>query len=304
MSWRKKGVVWVPDGSSTWAKTHATCPTPLLLNDGRVRVFFQSRDGSNVGRIGAFDLDPDKPLQAFNVSQRPVLDIGVPGTFDDSGVFQCSVVSPEPGLVYLYYAGFELLKTVRYRLLTGLAISEDGGNSFKRHSSMPILERSIAEPNFRCGPSVIFADGRFCMWYVAGDCWEEIGGKPMPVYSIKYLESRDGIEWGDQGRLIRAPSPEEHGFGRPLVYQINAGRWEMLFSVRSRTKGYRMRRAYSDDRVVWRDLPGNSVPDISEIGPDSETVEFGAYLPGREQKTMFYNGNDFGATGILLAEAI
>ena len=34
MKWQKYGVVWRPDGSLPWARTHATCPTPLALDDG------------------------------------------------------------------------------------------------------------------------------------------------------------------------------------------------------------------------------------------------------------------------------
>ena len=67
MSWRKNGVLWVPSGDSAWAKTHATCPTPLRLDNGLVRVFFQSRDLSNVGRIGALDIDPAEPLKIIKI---------------------------------------------------------------------------------------------------------------------------------------------------------------------------------------------------------------------------------------------
>ena len=47
MKWTKHGIVWRPDGHNAWARTHATCPTPVVLRDGTLRVFVQL--GAEVG---------------------------------------------------------------------------------------------------------------------------------------------------------------------------------------------------------------------------------------------------------------
>jgi len=152
MSWEKKGVIWAPDKSKLWAQSHATCPTPIAISGDTTRIYLQSRDVKNVGRVGYIDVLSENPAKVVSISSIPVLDVGAPGTFDDSGVFQCSIVQPEDGTLFLYYAGFELLHKVRYRILTGLAISKDGGQSFSRYQSTPILERSNAESQVRGGP--------------------------------------------------------------------------------------------------------------------------------------------------------
>jgi dTDP-4-amino-4,6-dideoxygalactose transaminase len=61
MKWLKHGVVWTPPGTQWWARTHATCPTPIWLDDQTLRVYVQCRDEHNVGRIGFVDLDPSDP---------------------------------------------------------------------------------------------------------------------------------------------------------------------------------------------------------------------------------------------------
>ncbi|GIX29066.1 MAG: hypothetical protein KatS3mg123_2947 [Burkholderiales bacterium] len=39
MQWRKLGLVYRPDGSQPWAKSHAMVPTPVRLSESVVRVF-------------------------------------------------------------------------------------------------------------------------------------------------------------------------------------------------------------------------------------------------------------------------
>ena len=87
MRWQKHGIVWRPSGERSWALTHATCPTPIQLADGTLRVFVQCRDNSNVGRVAFVDLDPSDPRRVLRHSIDPVLDVGTPGSFDDNGVF-------------------------------------------------------------------------------------------------------------------------------------------------------------------------------------------------------------------------
>lgn len=303
MKWRKLGVVWKPDGDLWWARSHATCPTPLWHTDGTLRIYVQCRDERNVGRVGFVDVDPADPLRVVRHSESPVLDVGRAGTFDDNGVFQCSVISAADGRLFMYYVGFELSHQVRYRLLTGLAASTDGGQSFQRIQSTPILERSEAELLFRCGPFVRFENGRYRMWYVAGSDWTELDGKSMPVYDLRYAESQDGIHWPKRGRTVLDIShPDEHGFGRPYIVS-DGNLYRMFYSVRKRSlRRYTMGYAESEDGLLWARKDDQVGLDISTEGWDSESVEFAAVVKTAGRTFMFYNGNDFGATGFGVAE--
>lgn len=303
MKWRKHGVVWGPNGKSTWARKYATCPTPYKLPDGLLRIYVQCRDHDNVGRVGYVDLDSNNPLRVVSESTRPVLDVGKPGSFDDSGVFQTSVLKAPDGRLLMYYVGFELCHRIRYRLLTGLAVSVDGGTSFRRVRDTPILERSESETSFRCGPHVLLEDGRFRMWYVAGSQWIELEGKSVPVYDIRYMESEDGVRWPAQGRVV-LPLDEarEHGFGRPYVVR-DGDRLRMLYSIRLKSPARsRMGYAESRDGLVWRRLDDRLGLEVTPGAWDGDSVGYPAVVESGGRTWMFYNGNDFGATGFGVAE--
>lgn len=301
MKWRKLGVVWKPDGSLWWARTHATCPTPVRLNDEVLRVYVQCRDECNIGRVGYVDLASDNPLEVLGWSAEPVLDIGPPGTFDDNGVLQTALVS-SGDVLFMYYAGFELCRKIRYRLLAGLAISNDGGESFQRIKNTPILERSNDELFFRGGPFVLKEHGCFRMWYVAGSKWIDLDGKSMPVYNMRYLESADGVNWGAHGKVIlELSNDDEHGFGRPYIVRED-GYFRLFYSVRKKSlRQYRMGYAESGDGIVWQRHDEKIGITVSEAGWDSDAVEYGAMSKISGKTYLFYNGNDFGGTGFGVA---
>jgi hypothetical protein len=303
MRWQKLGLVWAPDGSKPWARSHAMIPTPFLLPDGRLRIFVTCCDDEGIGRCGYVDVDSKNPTKVLGASAAPVLDIGRPGTFDENGVLACSVVRAHNALLYMYYVGFELGTRIRYRLLTGLAISRDGGDSFHRYRSTPILERSDAELFFRCGPFVRREADRYRLWYVAGSSWTEVAGKTAPVYMLKYLESLDGLSWPGEGKLILdITDPDEHGFGRPWVVTDASSRYEMFYSVRRRSFGaYRLGYADSSDAIHWKRHDDEMGLDVSASGFDDKAIMYSAVVTLSGSTYCFYNGNDFGRDGFAVA---
>jgi predicted GH43/DUF377 family glycosyl hydrolase len=305
MQWQRHDVVWQPGGEHAWARSHATCPTPLRRRNGVLRVYLQCRDAAGIGRIGWIDLDPDDPRRLITQAEQPVLDIGAPGSFDDNGVFPTSVLRTPDGRVLLYYVGFELCHHIRYRLLTGLAISHDDGDSFERVSTMPVLERSAAEPHFRCGTFVRHERDRFRMWYVAGGQWDTIDGKPLPVYDLRIAESLDGIHWPAQGECVMPlDAASEHGFGRPWVLEAD-GDYEMFYSVRRRTPaGHRLGHARSPDGVRWHRLDDQLGLAPQPGAWDGEGQCYAAPIDVNGKRWLLYNGNDFGRTGVGLAEQV
>ena len=86
MRWIKKGLIYGPDGKSRWAQQSALQPTPLLRPDGVIRIFVGLRSHEGVSRIGFVDVSADNPAEVISVSPEPVLDIGIPGAFDENGV--------------------------------------------------------------------------------------------------------------------------------------------------------------------------------------------------------------------------
>ena len=302
MRWRKLGLVYGPDGSLPWAASHAMMPTPVLVADDVLRVYVNFCDAQMVARPGYVDLQASDPTRVLRVSQRPLLDIGVPGSFDDNGLVFLSVVAVEPKVVFMYYVGFELATKIRYRLLTGLAISEDGGETFRRVSRAPILDRSDQELYFRCAPHVLRENARFRMWYIAGSDWTVVGDKDVPVYDLRYAESDDGVHWPSAGRVcLNINDTDEHGFGRPWVIHDTTG-YRMFYSIRRRSLGaYRLGFAQSTDGVAWERRDATLGLDVSASGWDSQAIMYAAVVSAGGNTYAFYNGNDFGRDGFGVA---
>lgn len=306
MRWKKLGIVWKPDGSNAWAKTHAAVPTPFRLNDKVTRVFVTCLDDKGRGRPGYVDVEANCPTRVLGVLARASLEIGEPGTFDDNGLMAISIVQPEPGTLLMYYAGFELCTHIRYRIMTGLAVSKDGGATFKRHSRSPILDRTDAELFFRGGPFAMFDGGKFKLWYVAGSEWTDIDGKSMPVYDLRYQESKDGIHWAPKGQLSMAiTGKDEHGFGRPWVVKRGPNDYQLFYSIRRRSlAAYRLGYAESKDGITWMRKDEDMGLDVTPGEFDSDAIMYSAVISVGDKTYCFYNGNNFGEQGFGVAELI
>ena len=304
MRWHKHGVIYKPTGEMQWARTHAMLPTPVRHSPETVRVYVTFCDDNGIGRPGFVDLDAKDLSKVTRVSESPLFETGTPGSFDDNGVAVCSVVDVGDGRQLMYYAGFELGRNIRYRILTGLAVSENAGETFTKYSEVPILERSDKERLFRCGPYCIKDNDKFKLWYIAGSSWTTINGKQLPVYDIRYQESANGIQWEREGEIVMPiEHPDEHGFGRPTVISKSDGGYSMFFSVRCRKRmAYRLGYAESVDGKNWERLDDQLNLDISKNGFDNQAIMYAAPIEINGVLYLFYNGNDFGKSGFGLAE--
>jgi len=297
MKWIKKGLIFsLKTYRSDWIHSHAYIPTPYFISKNIIRIFVAFWDKNKVGRIGYVDVDAENPRKIIKVSEKPCLDIGEPGTFDDNGVAPITIVE-EADHLRLYYVGFQICKRIRYYLFSGLATSKDKGESFNRYWKTPILDRSDKELYFRTAPFVLKEKNIYKMWYVAGDEWVEINGKQVPKYNIRYLESKDGVNWGKEGKVcISFQNEDEYGFGRPWVLK-DGNIYRMFYSIRTRTKGYRLGYAESKDGINWIRKDNEIGIDVSKRGWDSEMICFSAVIQYKDRFYMFYNGNNFGEQG-------
>jgi hypothetical protein len=304
--WEKLGRVWAPDqgvaGERPWARTHAALPTAMMLDEERIRVYVACLDEGRVGRIGYVDVAARDPRQVLAVSARPVLDVGAPGTFDDNGVNPLWLLWHE-GRLYLYYVGWQLGTRVRYYLFAGLAVSDDGGESFARVSQVPLLDRGDGELFVRTAPCVRHEDGIWKMWYIGGDSWVQGRGKQLPRYGLRYLESDDPRRWAGSGRpCMDVRGGDEHGFGRPFVVR-EGGRYRMWYSVRTISAGYHLGYAESADGLAWERMDEAVGLAPSANGWDSEMICYSFLQETRYGRYLFYNGNNYGETGFGVARS-
>jgi hypothetical protein len=302
-AWQKKGLVFDTARRSVgaWMRHSALTPTPVALDGERIRVYAGFRDIEGVSRIGYVDLRADDPTRVIRVSREPVLDVGRGGCFDDNGMILGDVVQG-PGGLYLFYVGFQRVARAKFLAFTGLAVSGDGGEHFRRVQETPILDRAPGRSTIAAVHSAHYEEGRWRLWYAAGDDWETIGGKPFPRYHIRHAEtaSLDAIPRADQACLL--PRGSEYRIGRPRVYRLD-GRYVMYFTRGNRTGEYFPGVATSDDGLAWERHDERLGLALSERGWDSRTICYPALLAQPGRLLMFYNGNDMGVDGFGVAEA-
>lgn len=299
MNWIKQGLIFKPIQQLEWIKTHASIPFALKINEEEYRVYFSGRDDKNRSQIGFFEFNLNDPEKILNFSKEPILTYGPIGTFDDSGV-SLSWITRHANKHYLYYTGWNLGVTVPFHNSVGLAISEDGGYTFKKFSQGPILDRSIYDPGFVASLCILIEKEKWRMWYLSCIEWERINGKPIHRYHIKYAESDDGILWQRNGVVcIDFKSEDEYAISRPCVIKEN-GLYKMWYSFRG--ESYRIGYAESIDGLDWerRDTEGGLNVSL-DGGWDSEMVEYPFVFDHEGCRYMLYNGNGYGKTGIGLA---
>ena len=295
--WSKRGRIFVPDGSFEWLRTHAALPCTAPIDDSITSVYFSGRDEKNRAHIGQFNFNPYKP-ERLTLRSKPVLAPGTLGAFDDSGVtVSCAV--PHDGKLWLYYTGWSLGVTVPFYLAIGLAVSDDG-ETFERVSDAPILGRSAIDPYMVASPSVMHDGDHWRMWYVSCQRWEQCPNGPKHFYHIRYAESDDGIHWNCDGHVcIDFDNEDEYAFGRPCVVK-DADCYRMWYCVRGDV--YRIGCAESADGLTWKRKDSEAGITESEVGWDSVLTAYPHVFDAAGSRWMLYNGNDYGKTGVGLAE--
>ncbi len=297
MKWNKLGLLFGGD-SANWYATHAALPAPVLLGGDTYRVFFSGRDAKNRARIGYFDLLLDVDPKVLKVSQRPVLDLGTLGTFDDSGVTS-SWITKQNGIYYCYYTGWALGKTVPFYFFIGVATSSNLDSEFQRISPAPILERNTIDPFLTASPCVRVEGELWRMWYVSGQRWEARADEIRHYYNIKYAESKDGVNWRPSGKIcIDFQNDDEYAFARPCVL-FEDGIYRMWYSFRG--DYYKLGYAESIDGINWTRMDNEVGLETSPGGWDSEMVAYPYVFRHNGHLYMLYNGNGYGKTGVGLA---
>ena len=252
------------------------------------------------------DVDPDDPTRIVRLHDQPLLEVGVPGTFDDSGT-QCNWAMWNGSEVWLYYLGWNLGITVPARNNTGLAVSDDGGVTFRKPFQGPVLDRTPHEPFFAYTPCILKEDEIYHCWYGSGRGWATVGEKLEGEFEIKYGHSTDGVNWTRPNVTCLPPLDPGEVNCRPSVIK-DEDTYKMWFSYRGTvdfrdgTGSYKIGYAESKDRLTWCRRDDYGGLDHSDEGWDGLMTCFAQVADIGGRRLIFYNGNGFGATGFGFAE--
>lgn len=303
--WQSQGLVFCPDGRYPWMNSHAQNPTALDLSD-RLRVFFTCRPerdiNGNFAAVTTFvDLDRRDPSRVLRVHDRPILELGAPGSFDQFGVMPGAVIRKD-GVIWLYYVGWMRTNGVPYTHSIGVAVSHDDGDTFERLGTGPVITRNLLEPYLQNSPTVFLRDGEFNMFYSSGIEWIHHEGRWESVYVLMRAVSRDGITWQRTGVPCVPRVVDKECQTNPTIIELD-GLYHMWFcyryglSFRNKVRGYRIGYAWSEDLSVWHREDDSSRLSPSNKGWDSEMLCYPNVIRIDGRYVLFYSGNDCGRDG-------
>ena len=299
--WFKKGLIFNVAGDKFWNQTHAQVPVVDVLED-RLRIFYSTRNSLGQSLISFIDVKKNNPSEIIYIHDKPILDFGKPGTFDDCGLMPTSIITLDDKK-YLYYIGWTKKKTVPFHNSVGLAISTDNGQNFIKFSEGPIITTNYIEPYFSGTAFVMIDNGCFKMWYLSCVKWVELDNSTEPIYNIKYAESENGINWIQTGTVAVELNEDEGGLVSAAVVKEN-DKFKMWFGKRkkidyriNKINSYRIGYAESRNGIEWDRLDDETGIDISINGWDSNMISYPYVVYCDDLLLMFYNGNGFGKTG-------
>lgn len=310
--WRKLGKVFTPQDVTgrIWLKEFAQAPSTLVFEDF-VRVYFSCRpqadeNGQYVSYSAYLDLDRTDLFKIRHISDQPIISLGGLGEFDEFGVYPVSVIRSGDE-IRAYYAGWTRCESVPFNVAIGMATSHNGGDTFTKYGTGPILPYSPDEPFVMSGPKIRRFNGTWYVWYIAGRKWKKIDGRAEPVYKIRMASSVDGIHWMKVNKdLILSRIEEDEAQASPDVFFAN-GKYHMFFCYRrsshyrGKENGYRIGYASSINLIDWVRDDSKSGIDVSDAGWDSEMVSYPHVFDLDGKIYMFYLGDQVGRYGFGLA---
>lgn len=308
--WTKLGKVFDPTDetfqNASWIAEFAQGPC-VVPHDDFLRVYFSCRpapdaSGQYTSHSTFLDVDRDNVQNVLRVHDRPVMQLGDVGMFDQFGIYPFSVIAHEHKL-RAYYAGWTRCESVPFNTAIGVAESQDGGETFTRLGPGPVIPYTQDEPFVISGPKIRRFGDKWYLWYIAGRKWVVDEGRPEPVYKIRMATSDDGLEWVKYGEdLINSRIEADEAQASPDVI-FSGGKYHMFFcyrrsrQYRGKSGGYRIGYAYSDDLFHWTRDDERAGIGISESGWDSEMVSYPHVFQIDDRTYLFYLGNQVGRHG-------
>jgi hypothetical protein len=298
-NWEKLGLVF--------SGHHAQLPVSDVLED-RIRVYYSTRD--DMGRSFPMFLETDKanPLKIVTGPTKIEIPFGEPGSFDWSGIMPTKVIT-NGKVKMLYYIGWSRRFDVPYHNTLGLAMSIDGGNTWEKFSTGPVLGTSYKEPGYIGTAEILVEDGVWNMWYLSCRKWIEHEKIMEPVYDIKHAFSKNGIEWTPSNKTQIPLIGTEGGISACTINKVGST-YEMLFSVRDqigyredKNRSYRIKKAISNNGLNWKRIEDVEI-DISDSEWENFMVCYPNFAKTENDTFLFYNGNGFGKAGICVAKKL
>ena len=300
--WLKLGRIFFANQHSDWMFSHGAWPIAEHLHGDLFRIYFTVRDKQNRSHGAFLELDIQHPKKIIYLHDKPVLEPGALGCFDDSGALLNCIVMLN-GVKHAFYTGVNLGVTVPTRYAAGLVVWNAEKTRFDRCFLGPILDRTKNSPHFAAGPDVLYEQETYRMWFTCGKEWVLNNGLPKHYYNIEYAESKDAISWNRPGKsVIDFKNEHEYVICSPRVIK-DKNQYNMWYSYRASqsAESYRIGYAVSRDGLSWERQDSRVGIEVSPSGWDSEMICYPFVFDHKEKRYLLYSGNHYGKSGFGLA---
>ena len=313
--WEKMGCVFDPVSypeRPAWMGGFAQAPNAVVYDDV-LRIYFccrQPPDANNmvINRCAYVDLDLEDFSRVIEISEKPCLELGGLGTFDEFGTYPVSVFRDGEEMIAVY-GGWTRCESVPFNISLGLAKSSDGGRRFEKVGVGPVLSHSPDEPFVVTSPKLRRYCGKWILTYTAGSKWFKApDGRAEIIYKLRMAESTDLINWKKVGKNIipdKIGADEAQACGDIF---FDGGMYHMYFCYRAGLdfrenpdNSYRIGYAVSSDLFNWQRDDEVMNLNIAEQGWDSEMVAYPSVFRIGQTTYMVYGGNGNGRTGFGFA---
>ena len=299
MSWIKLGRVFNPEARNRHPKlaSHSANPLAVPMHGDVYRVFYSGRDAFNRSSVGAFDINLETQ-EVVCEHHTPFFVHGEQGSYFEAGVSVggCYRVGD---VVYMLFMGWQNRDGKHWRGDIGRLVV-DANFELSLFDEVPLLSTSSVDPISLSYPCVLQEKQGYRMWYGSTLQWESEDAEMVHV--IHSATSVDGESWSPQGLAVPFINGRCQAFSRPTVLKNQDESLDMWFSYRG-VKGekYKVGHAFSLDSKGWELELSPPGLEASGHGWDSEMVAYPFVIEHRGSRFLFYNGNDYGKTGIGLA---
>lgn len=271
--------------------THFSLPTPILIDHNHIRVFYGKRDIQNKTLIFSFDLNL-RDYSISNIKNKPSINYGMKGTFSQDGIYPSCIIKVNK-IYYLFVIGYER----HYENIFRSSISMSKSKDLEKFVTLdyPILDRNIYDKFFITSPFVLKLLNNFLLLYTSGSGFNQ---KSRDYKSqTKFFFSDDTEKW--------KPSKinfdyEDKINGRMTMEKF--GNFFISFNNYDNGKGYNLKYNILDKnfkRIYTKKIPKNIF--ISDWNIINQSYPY-LFKKNEKEFIVFYNGNQFGKTGIGILE--
>ena len=269
-----------------FSKHHAQLPTPIYIGNGIIRMYYSTKIQKK-SYIRFFDLC-EKTLRQVSKDYL-ALKPGPKNTFSCDGVMpSCIVTQEETNEKFLFFTGWSLEKKVPYSHAIGICKIKKNGK-LKNLSSEPILSKSQFDPclvNSAC----VWKNKKQKKWlmlYSSGRGWID----DYPVYDIRKAECHSSSPLGPWIPMDQCVI--SHNIKDEAISRVWKHKNFFYYSLRTKYSNYSIKKTNMLKKYELK-LEKNSW--------DEEMQCYPAIYERLKYKYLFYNGNNYGKTGICVAK--